>query len=172
VDSRTILDQNGADSLLGNGDMLFLPPGRSDPVRLQGAFLSTEETERLMEWYREQARKRRDGEVGHGAALGARGTEEDILAIVRACEADSGDGDEYDAAPEDRDKVFREAALLCIQHQGGSTSLLQRRLRIGYGRAARVIDQLHHAGVLGPPDGSKPREVLVDIIGLDQICPD
>jgi S-DNA-T family DNA segregation ATPase FtsK/SpoIIIE len=62
--------------------------------------------------------------------------------------------------------------MLCIQHQGGSTSLLQRRLRIGYGRAARIIDQLHTAGILGPPDGSKPREVLVDIVGLDQFCPE
>jgi DNA segregation ATPase FtsK/SpoIIIE, S-DNA-T family len=174
VDSRTILDQNGADSLLGNGDMLFLMPGRSDPVRIQGAFLSTEETERLMDWYRERARLRREmaGLGSDPAAESGGRAEEDILAIVRANEADAGDGDEFDAAPEDRDKVFREAALLCIQHQGGSTSLLQRRLRIGYGRAARVIDQLHHAGILGPPDGSKPREVLVDIIGLDQICPD
>jgi DNA segregation ATPase FtsK/SpoIIIE, S-DNA-T family len=171
VDSRTILDQNGADSLLGNGDMLFLPPGRSDPVRIQGAYLSTEETERLMDWYREQAKQRRllagieesDDDVPGEAS---------ILDIVRANEADAGDGDDFDTAPEDRDKLFREAALLCIQHQGGSTSLLQRRLRIGYGRAARIIDQLHYAGVLGPPDGSKPRDVLVDIIGLDQVCPD
>jgi S-DNA-T family DNA segregation ATPase FtsK/SpoIIIE len=85
-----------------------------------------------------------------------------------------GDVEELGAAddPSERDKLFREAALLCIQHQGGSTSLLQRRLRIGYGRAARIIDQLHLAGVLGPPDGSKPRDVLVDIIGLDQVAPE
>jgi DNA segregation ATPase FtsK/SpoIIIE, S-DNA-T family len=169
VDSRTILDQNGADSLLGNGDMLFLPPGHSDPVRIQGAFLSTEETERLMEWYREQARLRKEA-VAEGTPA-VTGTEEDILAIVRANETDPLD-DELEQAPEDRDRLFREAAYLCIQHQGGSTSLLQRRLRIGYGRAARIIDQLHHAGVLGPPDGSKPRDVLVDIIGLDQVCPE
>ena len=68
--------------------------------------------------------------------------------------------------------LFRQAAEVCVQFQQGSTSLLQRRLRIGYGRAARIIDQLHHAGVLGPPDGSKPREVMVDLIQLDQICPD
>ncbi|CAN5640470.1 hypothetical protein BH23GEM3_BH23GEM3_01240 [soil metagenome] len=173
VDSRTILDQNGADSLLGNGDMLFLPPAQSDPVRIQGAYLSTEETERLMKWYRDQARLRREEALSSGGVPGGGDrAEPDILAIVRANEADSGDGDDMDAAPEDRDKLFREAALLCIQHQGGSTSLLQRRLRIGYGRAARVIDQLHYAGVLGPPDGSKPREVLVDIISLDQVCPE
>ena len=70
----------------------------------------------------------------------------------------------------ERDALFREAAEACIQNQGGSTSLLQRRLRIGYGRAARIIDQLHYAGILGPPDGSKPREVLVGFDQLDEYC--
>jgi S-DNA-T family DNA segregation ATPase FtsK/SpoIIIE len=70
----------------------------------------------------------------------------------------------------DRDKLFREAAEVVIQHQQGSTSLLQRRLKVGYGRAARIIDQLHSAGVLGPPDGSKPRDVLVGLEDLDRIC--
>jgi S-DNA-T family DNA segregation ATPase FtsK/SpoIIIE len=162
VDSRTILDQNGADALLGNGDMLLLPPASNEPIRVQGAYLSTDETDHLMRWYREQKELR---EAAGGPA------EEDILEVVRAHE---GDPDELAATddPADRDKLFREAALLCIQHQGGSTSLLQRRLRIGYGRAARIIDQLHLAGVLGPPDGSKPREILVDIIGLDQLAPE
>jgi DNA segregation ATPase FtsK/SpoIIIE, S-DNA-T family len=172
VDSRTILDQNGADTLLGNGDMLFLPPGRSDSTRIQGAFLSTEEAESLMRWYREQAAQRREQALAEGRDPEAPRDEPDILAMVRAAENDLGD--DLDAAdePQDRDKLFREAAHLCIQHQGGSTSLLQRRLRIGYGRAARIIDQLHQAGVLGPPDGSKPREVLLDIIQLDQVCPE
>jgi DNA segregation ATPase FtsK/SpoIIIE, S-DNA-T family len=152
VDSRTILDQNGADALLGNGDMLFLPPGHSDPVRIQGAFLSTADTERLMEWYR--------GRAEHRPAA-----EEDILQVVRSREAEEG-GEELDGPPEERDPLFRQAAEVCIQFQQGSTSLLQRRLRIGYGRAARVIDQLHHAGVLGPPDGSRPREVLVGMESL------
>lgn len=170
VDSRTILDQNGADSLLGNGDMLLMPPASNDPVRVQGAYLSTEDTERLMAWYREQRRLRDEAVEAAGMDASAP-REEDILEVVRAHE---GDGDELEAGddPADRDKLFREAAMLCIQHQGGSTSLLQRRLRIGYGRAARVIDQLHAAGVLGPPDGSKPRDVLVDIIGLDQLAPE
>jgi DNA segregation ATPase FtsK/SpoIIIE, S-DNA-T family len=171
VDSRTILDQNGADSLLGNGDMLFLPPGSSDPQRVQGAFLSTEETEDLMDWYRERTRLRRE-ELAAAGADPAHTGERNILDEVRANEADGDDYEAGDNALEDRDKLFREAAELCVQHQGGSTSLLQRRLRIGYGRAARIIDQLHHAGVLGPPDGSKPRDVMVDIIQLDQICPD
>ena len=70
----------------------------------------------------------------------------------------------------ERDTLFREAAEACIQNQGGSTSLLQRRLRIGYGRAARIIDQLHYAGILGPPDGSKPRDVLIGFDQLDEYC--
>ncbi len=161
IDSRTILDQNGADTLLGNGDMLFLPPGRSDPVRVQGAYISTEETERLMKFYREQA------ELDEAAALRH---EADILDIVRSTEADAG-GSAAEEALEDRDQLFREAAQLCMSQQGGSTSLLQRRLRIGYGRAARIVDQLHHAGVLGPPDGSKPRDVLMDMVQFEQFYP-
>ena len=75
-----------------------------------------------------------------------------------------------DTTEGERDALFREAAEACIQNQGGSTSLLQRRLRIGYGRAARIIDQLHYAGILGPPDGSKPRDVLVGFDQLDEYC--
>lgn len=163
TDSRTILDQNGADSLLGHGDMLFLPPGQSGLVRMQGAFISTEETEALMGWYREQADTLE--------AIKARVTrrEEDILETLRAVEG--ADDDDGGAIVGDWDDLFREAAEACIQQGGGSTSLLQRRLRIGYGRAARIVDQLHDAGVLGPPDGSKPREVLVGPEGLDEICP-
>jgi DNA segregation ATPase FtsK/SpoIIIE, S-DNA-T family len=166
IDSRTILDQNGADALLGNGDLLFLPPGRSDPLRAQGAFLSTEETERLMGWYREQARLRRESEAAHEERARE---EEDILEAVKAWDGDDdAEGEELG----DHDALFHDAARLCIQHQGGSTSLLQRRLRIGYGRAARIVDQLHQAGVLGAPDGSKPREVLVDLIQLEQMYPE
>ena len=164
TDSRTILDQNGADSLLGSGDMLFLPPGKSEPVRMQGAFISTDDTETLMGWYREQADTLE--------ALKARVTNEegDILEAVKAIEAEDGTGGDG-AIRGDWDPLFREAASACIQQGVGSTSLLQRRLRIGYGRAARIVDQLHDAGVLGPPDGSKPREVLVGQAGLDEICP-
>jgi S-DNA-T family DNA segregation ATPase FtsK/SpoIIIE len=157
VDSRTIIDQNGADALLGNGDMLFLPPGSSDPVRIQGAYISTEDTERLMEWFR-----------AAGAHRPTR--EEDILEMVRAREAAEAADDSDEAFFDERDALFRQAAEVCIQFQQGSTSLLQRRLRIGYGRAARIIDQLHHAGVLGPPDGSRPRDVLVGMESLEHIC--
>lgn len=164
TDSRTILDQNGADSLLGSGDMLLLPPAKSEPVRMQGAFISTGETEALMGWYREQA------DTLEALKARVRSDEADILDAVKAAESEDdagGDG----AIRGDWDPLFREAAGACIQQGAGSTSLLQRRLRIGYGRAARIVDQLHDAGVLGPPDGSKPREVLVGQAGLDDICP-
>jgi DNA segregation ATPase FtsK/SpoIIIE, S-DNA-T family len=161
TDSRTILDQNGADALLGDGDMLFLPPGQSSPVRIQGAFISTEDTERVMAWYRElRARK-----LDEGQEVPTPWREGDILELVREKEAE-------EAATEDGpfdgewDEHFREAAEICIQNQQGSTSLLQRKLRVGYGRAARIVDQLHEAGVVGPPDGSRPREVLM---GLEQL---
>jgi S-DNA-T family DNA segregation ATPase FtsK/SpoIIIE len=170
VDSRTIIDGAGAEMLLGNGDMLFIPPGKSEPSRLQGAYLSSEDTERLMQWYRDV----RDGTTAEGQALAqAHDEEDDILEAVRqkeALEAGKGmdDGDGADSA--ERDKLFREAAEVVIQHQQGSTSLLQRRLKVGYGRAARIIDQLHTAGVLGPPDGSKPRDVLIALDEVERIC--
>jgi S-DNA-T family DNA segregation ATPase FtsK/SpoIIIE len=160
VDSRTILDQNGAEALLGNGDMLFLPPGKSEPLRLQGAFIGTEETEKVMHWFADRRAQLKAAER----------PESDILEEVRAQEA-AEDGEGGPGADEgDRDELFRDAAEACIQNQGGSTSLLQRKLRIGYGRAARIIDQLHYAGILGPPDGSKPREVLIGFAQLDEYC--
>jgi S-DNA-T family DNA segregation ATPase FtsK/SpoIIIE len=157
VDSRTILDQNGADALLGNGDMLFLPPGTSEPIRIQGAFISTEETERLTRWYREQAVERAQAP----SAEGRWPREEDILDVVRTLEAESEMEDGGLSEDTERDELFWDAATVCIQHNQGSTSLLQRRMKIGYGRAARIVDQLHEAGILGPPDGSKAREVLL-----------
>lgn len=174
IDSRTILDGMGAESLLGNGDMLFIPPGKSEPNRLQGAFLSNDDTERLMGWYRDRAAARKAAMEAQGLiAIDEASAEDDILARVKAMEAiEAGGGEESAEDASDRDKLFREAAEVCIQHQGGSTSLLQRRLKIGYGRAARIIDQLHLAGVLGPPDGSKPRDVLVGLEDLDRIAGD
>ncbi len=158
VDSRTILDQNGAEALLGNGDMLFTPPGRNDPVRIQGAYISTDETERVMAWYA----LLRDGGIPAGQEA-----EPDILDLVRtmANDGEAGGGGQGD---ESRDALFRQAAETCIQHQGGSTSLLQRRLGVGYGRAARIIDQLHDAGILGPPNGSKPRDINIGLHQLEE----
>jgi len=178
VDSRTIIDGAGAEMLLGNGDMLFIPPGKSEASRLQGAYLSSEETEKLMGWYEAQRDRRRADLAAAGLKYEAEMTpdEPDILETVRTREAEAraaleggndGDGHGSDGA---RDPLFREAAELCIQNQSGSTSLLQRRLGIGYGRAARVIDQLADAGVLDPKSGPKGREVRVGLEDLDRIC--
>jgi S-DNA-T family DNA segregation ATPase FtsK/SpoIIIE len=162
TDSRTILDQNGADALLGNGDMLFLPPGGSEPVRIQGAYLPTEDTEKLMGWYREL----QDRHEAAGAAPAAPSVlEPNILEEVRSHELVEA-AEAVEAIAGDWDELFRAAAGVCIQNGGGSTSLLQRRLSIGYGRAARIVDQLQEAGVLGPSEGAKGREVLM---GLDEL---
>jgi S-DNA-T family DNA segregation ATPase FtsK/SpoIIIE len=159
VDSRTILDQNGAETLLGNGDMLFLPPGKSEAVRVQGAFISTDETERLMEWYKKHAPE--------AAAAPGTSIDEQVTALEKAEKEEEGGGAELGAG--ERDPLFRQAAEVCIQNQLGSTSLLQRRMSIGYGRAARIIDQLELAGILGRANGSKPRDVLLGLEELDDL---
>ena len=165
VDSRTILDQNGAETLLGNGDMLFLPPGKSELVRVQGAFISTEETERLMEWYKAKAPR------AAASVPGVSTIEEQVVALAEAeKQREEGGGAGEEGAAGERDALFRQAAEVCIQNQLGSTSLLQRRMSIGYGRAARIIDQLELAGILGPANGAKPRDVLVGLEDLDEIC--
>jgi len=177
VDSRTIIDGAGAEMLLGNGDMLFIPPGKSEPSRLQGAYLSSEETERLMAWYESQRDRRRARLREAGMELEAEMSpdEPDILETVRTREAEmraalEGGAEESGADAGSRDPLFREAAELCIQNQSGSTSLLQRRLGIGYGRAARIIDQLADAGVLDAKSGPKGREVRAGLEDLDRIC--
>ena len=171
VDSRTILDGVGAEALLGNGDMLFIPPGKSEPSRLQGAYITGEETERLINWYGDQARgvaedarRRTRGRSPHPRTTSSR----PCAATRRSMRMEAADKDDDRAG--DRDLLFREAAEVVIHHQQGSTSLLQRRLKVGYGRAARIIDQLQAAGVLGPQDGSKPRDVLVGLDELPRIC--
>lgn len=171
VDSRTIIDGIGAEALLGNGDMLFIPPGKSEPQRIQGAFISSEETERLTTWYaaRREARRTRLAATGLAAEQPA---ERDILETVRAHEAALAAADEEPTEQDagDRDTLFREAAEVVIQHQQGSTSLLQRRLGVGYGRAARIMDQLEAAGIIGQQRGAKARDILVGLEELDRIC--
>jgi S-DNA-T family DNA segregation ATPase FtsK/SpoIIIE len=164
TDSRTILDQNGADSLLGNGDMLFLPPGSSEPVRIQGAYISTAETDRMMGWYRDQIELQNRALDETEAAK-----ESDILEQIRAYEQEAEMVVGAEGAG-DWDDLFRTAGEVCVQKQQGSTSLLQRKLKIGYGRAARIVDQLHDAGILGPSEGSKARDVLVGLDDLETIC--
>jgi S-DNA-T family DNA segregation ATPase FtsK/SpoIIIE len=169
IDSRTIIDGAGAETLLGNGDMLFIPPGKSEPSRLQGAYLSSEDTERLLRWYADTSAQRTAARPSGDDIP----VEPDILETIKALEARAGNSDDEDgdAPAGDRDARFREAAEVVIQHRQGSTSLLQRRLKIGYGRAARIIDQLEEAGVLSPSEGAaRPREVLVGMQDLDRIC--
>jgi S-DNA-T family DNA segregation ATPase FtsK/SpoIIIE len=162
VDSRTILDQNGAEALLGKGDMLFLEPGKSEPMRLQGAYISTEESERLMRRYSDWKKEQEEGRVPEAA-------ESNILDEVPDTEGGEGAPD-AGLDPSERDPLFKEAAVACVQNQGGSTSLLQRKLGIGYGRAARLMDQLEEAGILGPQNGSKPRDVRIGIDQVEEYC--
>jgi len=148
TDSRTILDANGADQLIGKGDMLY--SNGNDLIRLQCAFVDTPEVDRIANF------------IG-----GQKGKEPYILPEVKS-ENEDGGGEEID--PRERDPLFEEAAQIIVQHQQGSTSLLQRRLNLGYNRAGRLIDQLERAGIVGPFKGSKAREVLVqDLMKLEEI---
>jgi S-DNA-T family DNA segregation ATPase FtsK/SpoIIIE len=152
TDSRTILDINGAESLLGRGDMLYIPPGQAEAVRLHGPFISTQETERVVDYIKQTYGAASVGaeEVREGGGENAR---TDYSMEMTVPDEPGGEGD--------RDEMFDEARSLVIRHQQGSVSLLQRRLKLGYSRAARLIDQLEAAGVVGPFDGSKAREVLI-----------
>lgn len=147
IDSRTILDGPGADQLIGRGDMLFL--SGNEPVRIQCAFIDTPEIDDLTAFIGDQK--------GYSSALELRGVDED-----------TGDAPEVDLRK--RDDLFEEAARLVVQHQQGSTSLIQRKLSLGYNRAGRIVDQLEAAGILGPPEGSKARQVIAkDEFSLEQI---
>ncbi len=142
TDSRTILDMNGAEKLLGKGDMLFLPPGSPEPIRIHAAYISHEEVKRIVEHINQQP-------VQDPKFMLPTGEEESSVNYGRRFK-------------DERDELFDEALKLVVRHQQGSVSLLQRRLKIGYARAARLIDQLEDAGYVGPFDGSKAREVLAD----------
>ncbi|MBL0176212.1 MAG: DNA translocase FtsK [Ignavibacteria bacterium] len=141
IDSRTILDTQGADQLLGNGDMLYQPSGQPKPVRIQNAFLATAEVERIVDFI--------DMQKGYLRPY--------HLPSVKAGKRGQSREDSIDT-----DDLLHEAARLIVRYQQGSVSLLQRRLKIGYSRAARIVDQLESAGVVGPADGSKARDVLVE----------
>jgi S-DNA-T family DNA segregation ATPase FtsK/SpoIIIE len=141
TDSRTILDMNGAEQLLGNGDMLYLASGSPKPVRLQNAFISPDEVDALME------------HIGRQKGYQHPFTLPSVIERKRSAEGSAGGG---------RDELFEEAARVIVRYQQGSVSLLQRRLKVGYSRAARLVDELEAAGIVGPADGSKAREVLVE----------
>lgn len=143
VDSRTILDSNGAESLLGRGDMLFLPPGTSRLQRLHAPFVTEKETAAVVEFWKNQ------GEAQYA---------EGFLESPKDEKGRDLDGD--GGGEEDNDELFDDAVRLVFEFGKASTSLLQRRLRIGYGRAAHLIDMMERDGLVGPADGSKPREIL------------
>jgi S-DNA-T family DNA segregation ATPase FtsK/SpoIIIE len=138
VDSRTILDASGAEQLLGRGDMLFLPPQSSRLVRVHGAYVSEKEVARITEFLRTTGEPTYDNTVGKTEATGAE-----------------------KARSEDRDDLFDECVRLVVEQGQASTSMLQRRFRIGFSRAGRLIDLMEQDGIIGPADGARPREILV-----------
>ncbi|MCI8326384.1 MAG: DNA translocase FtsK [Lachnospiraceae bacterium] len=146
VDSRTILDMNGAEKLLGKGDMLFYPQGYSKPLRVQGAFVSDKEVQEVVTFLTSQ-----NGETSYDAEL-----EEKIHASAPSAKngGNAGEADE-------RDAYFADAAKLLIEKEKGSIGMLQRYFKIGFNRAARIMDQLEEAGIVGPEEGTKPRKVLM-----------
>ncbi len=142
VDSRTIIDSNGAESLLGKGDMLYLPPGTSRVQRVHAPFVTEKEISAVTAFWKEQG----EAEYVHGFLEGPKDDDANASA--------NGDSSQED------DDLFDDAVRLVFEFGKASTSLLQRRLRIGYGRAAHLIDMMEHDGLVGPADGSKPREIL------------
>ncbi|MDD4036546.1 MAG: DNA translocase FtsK [Bacilli bacterium] len=143
IDSRTILDMSGAEKLLGKGDMLFVPMGESVPLRVQGAFISEDEIKRIIDFVINQQKAEYDDKL-----IKLEDTMETNLFV-------DSDEEEYE------DPLYNEIVEFVIRNQKASASLLQRKYRLGYNRAARIIDLLEERGIIGPPNGSKPREVLV-----------
>ncbi len=156
VDSRTVIDSVGAEKLLGNGDMLFYPSGYVKPVRLQGAFVSDTEVQRVVDFWSSQA----DG-VNY---------DESISEYVASQPVETSGGSANGAAENDgRDEYFMDAARFVVEKEKASSSMLQRVFKIGFNRAARIIEQLEEAGIIGEEEGTKPRKVLVTQIELENL---
>ncbi len=151
IDSRTILDAPGAEKLLGRGDMLFSSSDMSKPMRIQGAYISEEEMKRIVEYLKGDEEPEYD---------------ESITGITNPV---GGTGSMFGGPSDDRDPLFEEAKKFIIQAGKASASLLQRRLKVGYARAARLLDELEEAGIVGPGDGAKPREILATAAGYGTI---
>lgn len=149
VDSRTILDMSGAEKLLGKGDMLFLHRSQSNPVRLQGPFVSDHEIEEVVNFIKENN--------------GVHEYNESIQEEIKSSNNSQNTTDDFE------DELFEDAVLLVVKDNQGSISYLQRKLRIGYSRAARMIDRMEDMGIVGPNEGSKPRSVLVSLNELDEV---
>lgn len=146
TDSRTILDAGGAEKLLGKGDMLYYPMGASKPIRVQGAFISDDEVEKLVEFVK------RESEAVY---------DEDVLEIVEKSGSDDDGTDSEENSAMDADPLLSKAIEIVVDSGQASVSLVQRRLSVGYSRAGRLVDQMEARGIIGPHEGSKPRRVLV-----------
>lgn len=151
VDSRTVLDVMGAEHLLGKGDMLFLPPGTSRLLRVHGAFVTETEITEVVDFWRNQATPEYD---------------QSYLIAPPSADGEDAPEEEFD---ENEDPMYRDAVRVVLEMGKASTSILQRRLRLGYGRAARILDMMQRDGIIGPPDGSRPREVLKRPDWLDEV---
>ncbi len=149
IDSRTILDASGAEKLLGNGDMLFNPVGASKPTRVQGCFISDAEVERVVNHIKSQAQTTYNEETMHEIEAKA-------AAAENSKKKDVGDEDEGDWDP-----MLNDAIEVVVNAGGASTTMLQKKLKLGYARASRVMDQLEEKGIVGPSEGAKPRQVLL-----------
>lgn len=146
IDSRTILDGGGAEALIGKGDMLFIPPGTSNLVRAQGAFVSDDEINAIVDFLKEKNDPPQFAED-----------------VQKQIDAGGDDADGDDGGPSDGDELLPEAIDVLRSTKRASTSMLQRRLRIGYNRAARLMEELEERGIVGPENGSSPREIMVDL---------
>ncbi len=154
IDSRTIIDTQGAEKLLGNGDMLYCPVGLSKPVRVQGSYVSDEEIERVIDFVTSQGEVKYDDAVMQEIELKA--AQDGKKKSGSAVDTDNmGAGGDYD------DEMFPKAVEVVVEAGMASTTLLQRKLKLGYARAARIVDELSEKGIIGPFEGSKPRKVLI-----------
>ncbi len=152
IDSRTILDKSGAEKLIGKGDMLFFPSGYSEPVRVQGAFVSDKEVSDVVEFLRNN-----NEEPDYN---------NNVTEIVETDAADAGTKEQKEPKS-DRDEYFEDAGRFVIESERAAAGQLQRRFSIGFNRAGRIIDQLHKAGVVGPAEGTKPRKILMTMNDFD-----
>jgi S-DNA-T family DNA segregation ATPase FtsK/SpoIIIE len=165
VDSRTILDASGADKLLGMGDMLFLPPGRGQPLRALGALITDDEIAAIVKsWSKQTKPEYAEDLLAHAEAAVRRGGKPGVAPVSGGGDTPSGDaGDDADA--DRKDPVYEDAVRVVLTEGRGSVSLIQRKLELGYGRAARLLDLMAEEGLVGPGRGSKPRDVK---LSLDQ----
>ena len=151
VDSRTILDMNGAEKLLGKGDMLFNPQGAPKPIRVQGAFVSDEEVSEVVEYIKE-----RNGDAQYNDSV------QQKMESLQSSGSNSVSISDSDVADDGRDAYFVDAARIIVDKEKASIGMLQRYLKVGFNRAARIMDQLEEAGIVGPEEGTKPRTVLMN----------